>query len=300
MEKFASIRATLDTGPGASHKASVIRSMTKYDMVKHPDEPYYARQYLHWILPELTNRYPDRNIQILDLGCGQGRLSLPMAEWCAASQGMVTGVDITPAAIDRARSYAAERSATNASFRERDVLEFAQAREDASADAILLIEVSFILPSYRQVLSETARILRPDGVLFAAFRSQYFNLLHMVSGRLWDAAETVLAEREGHIFGGPTWLGWQTPEDIHQLLAESGLSVLKLRGIGACSGVKGDSLASVARPSQLSSDEQDRLMKIECEIAEQYAGCGRYILAIAEKRAASTVNQPRRRDRHYT
>lgn len=264
--------------------------MTRYDMVKHPDEPYYARQYLHWILPELADRYPERHIRIVDLGCGQGRLSIPLAEWCASGQGTVAGADLTPAAVAQARSYAANRSLTNASFYEKDVLDFAQALDDESADAILLIEVSFILPSYRQVLKEAARILRPGGVLFAAFRSQYFNLLHTVSGRLWDAAETVLAEREGHIFGGPTWLGWQTPEDVHHLLAEAGMSVLKLRGIGACSGVKGDSLASVARPSQLSPKEQARLMKIECEIAEQYAACGRYILAIAEKKAAKKVN----------
>jgi 2-polyprenyl-3-methyl-5-hydroxy-6-metoxy-1,4-benzoquinol methylase len=284
MERFASDPAIVDS-PSA-HKASVIRSMTNYDMVKHPDESYYSKQYLHWIVLELSNRYPDRNVQIVDLGCGQGRLSVPLAEWCAPGQGSVTGVDITPAAVALARQYAVERSVSNAYVHEEDVLDFARELKDESADVILLIEVSFILPSYRQVLTEAARILRPGGVLFAAFRSQYFNLLHTVRGRSWEGAEMVLAAREGHLFGGPTWLGWQTPDDVDRLLEDAGFFVLKQRAIGACSGVKGDSLEGVARPSQLSAEEQERLMKIECAIAEQYAACGRYILATAEKRGA--------------
>src|SRR5712671_425909 len=104
MERFTSNRAAVDALPDASHKASVIRSMTKYDMVKHPDESYYSKQYLHWILPELSSRYRDRNVQIVDLGCGQGRLSVPLAEWCAPGRGTVTGVDITPSAIALAKN----------------------------------------------------------------------------------------------------------------------------------------------------------------------------------------------------
>jgi hypothetical protein len=120
-------------------------------------------------------------------------------------------------------------------------------------------------------------------VFFVAFRSQYYNLLQTIHVRLWNSANIALTEREGHLFNGPIWFTWQTPEDVYKLLADLGLHALKLRGIGVCSGIKGDPLAHIAQPSQFSLKEQERLMKIECAVAEQYAACGRYILATAEK-----------------
>lgn len=266
-----------------SHEEIVISAMTKYDMVSRPDEPYYARQYLHWILSELSTSYPDRRVKILDLGCGQGRLSLPLAEWCATEGGEVTGVDFTPTAVEKARNYAMARGLSNVSFQHGDVLTVAQEMADASVDAVLLIEVTFVLPSYREVLHEIHRILRPGGLLFISFRSQYYNLLHSVRSRRWDSAEMVTVHREGHIFSGPGWFSWQTPEDICRLITESRLHLIKLCGIGICSGIEGDPLAAIVRPSQLSVDEQDRLMQIECAAAEYYAVCGRYILAIVRR-----------------
>ena len=257
--------------------------MEKYDMVMRPDEPYYARQYLHWILPELSSRYDNRKIQILDLGCGQGRLSLPLAGWCASGGGRVTGIDFVSSAIEKARGYAAQRSLSNVTFEQNDLLDFIQKKADGSADAILLIEVTFILPSYREVLAEIFRVLRPKGLAFIAFRSQYYNLLHTIRGRNWDGAKMALEQWEGHLFGGSSWFSWQTPEEIHQLMDESGLHLLDLRGIGISSGIEGDPLVAIARPSELSPKEQENLMKIECTLAEHYAACCRYILATAEK-----------------
>ncbi|MDA2936666.1 class I SAM-dependent methyltransferase [Acidobacteria bacterium AH-259-A15] len=268
----------------SSHEALVVNTMTKYDMVSRPDEPYYARQYLHWILSELCASYPDRRVKIVDLGCGQGRLSLPLAEWCATRGGQVTGVDFTLAAVERARSYATARGLANVAFQHGDLLVFARAMADGSVDAVLLIEVTFILPSYRQVLREIQRVLRPGGLLFVSFRSQHYNLLHSVRSRRWDGADMVITQREGHIFGGPCWFSWQTPDDICRLITESRLHLIKLLGIGICSGIEGDPLAAIVRPSQLLGDEQDRLMQIECAVAKRYAACGRYILAIARRR----------------
>lgn len=265
------------------HRSSIIRDMTRYNMVTHPDESYYAGQYSGWIVEELTNRYPERQAKIIDLGCGQGRLSVPLAEWCSSAGGTVTGVDITPAAVEYARRYAARRGLGNVTFQQGDVLEFARSLTDISADAILLVEVTFILRNCAEMLRETARVLRPGGVLFVAFRSQYYNLLQSVRACMWDAADAALDQREGHLFDGPVWFTWQTPEDIQRLLSECGLRTLSLRGIGVFSGVKGDPLADIAKPSRLSERHRERLMKLERAAAEQYAGCGRYILATAER-----------------
>jgi len=176
---------------GTSQESLVMRAVSEYDMVTRPDEPYYARQYLHWILPEISVRFPDRRVRIIDLGCGQGRFVLPLAEWCANEKGRVTRVDLTPAAIDRARAYATERGLDNVSLHQGDVLDFIRAEESGSADVILFIEVTFILPAYREVLMEAARVLRPNGLLFVAFRSQYFDVLHTVRNRQWDGATAI-------------------------------------------------------------------------------------------------------------
>jgi SAM-dependent methyltransferase len=249
-------------------------------MVRHPDEAYYARQYLHWILPELENRFPSKRVDILDIGCGQGRLSIPSAQW---TSGRVVGVDLTPAAVAAAEKYVQAQGLTNIRVYHSDLLPFVRGLGDSSVDIVLFIEVSFFLPSLTEVLQEVARVLKPTGLLFASFRSQFFNLLQTIRARLWDAADDVITEREGHIFGGPVLFTWQTPEDAKRMLSGVGLRLCSLRGIGVCSGVKGDPLASIAQPSRLSPQEQERLMKLECGLAEEYVQLGRYMLAIAEK-----------------
>jgi len=267
----------------AEHYRAVIRTMTNYDMVENRDEDYYARQYLHWILADLSSRYPHRRLRILDLGCGQGRLSLPLARWCAEVGGVVEAVDLTPSAVGKARAHASSLGLANVLFHEADLLSFIQRQPDASADVVLLVEVTFFLPTYRQVLLEMARTLRQEGVLFVAFRPQYYDLLQTIRAWKWDRAEMVLREREGYLWGEPVWFTWQTPDDIHRLCEEVGLRLVKLRGIGVCSGIQEDPLSAIVRPSQLPPEDQERLMAIECAAAEAYPSCGRYILATADK-----------------
>lgn len=95
----------------SKHNEAVRKITVAHDMVSHPDESYYALQYLHWIRPECEARFPERNPAILDLGCGQGRLSLPLADW--AKFGRVVGIDFTPQAIMKARRCAQDRGIPN-------------------------------------------------------------------------------------------------------------------------------------------------------------------------------------------
>lgn len=263
-----------------SHNEAIIRTMTRYDMTANPDEAYYARQYLHWIIPELEFRFPNRNARVLDLGCGQGRLAIPIASW-ASGKGEVVGVDLTGPAIEKARENAG--GLDSVSFVSSDILQFLRVQGDSTWNVVLLIEVTFFLPSWREVLGEIARVLKPGGVAFVSFRSQYYNLLQTVWSWRWDAAMMSLEKREGYLWGKPVWYTWQTPEDIKQILSSLGLNLLAIRGIGVCSGLEEDPLGAIVRPSQLPEEQRERLMIIECAVAEQYAACGRYILTTAEK-----------------
>lgn len=268
---------------GATQTIAVQRGMAAHDMVSHPDEGYYLEQYWHWLLPELEERFPDRKARALDVGCGQGRLALPLAEWLGA--GTVVGVDLTGTAIEQARHYALERGLTNVEFHEADALEFVRALSAASLDLALMVEVTFFMPAYREVISATAKALKPGGVFFVSFRSQYFDLLGSVRERDWQSAILVRDAREGHWGGGNTWFSWHTAADIRQLLTQAGFSITNLSGIGIASGIEGDPLSFIAQPSKLSPAERGQLVKLETSLAEQYAECGRYILAVAVKLA---------------
>jgi ubiquinone/menaquinone biosynthesis C-methylase UbiE len=271
-----------ETAP-ESHAESVVRLMNQYNMVTHPDESYYADQYLRFIVPELERRFPERHTAILDLGCGQGRLSLPLARWCADGGGTVSGVDLTPAAVALARQYAAEQNLRNVTFVQGDAVKFVREAPDSSADAVLFTEVTFFMPSYRQVLEELSRLLKPGGVAFIGFRSQYYYLLQLAWLRSWANASQCLIERGGNIFGDQMWCGWHTVEDIRPLLAEVRLQVNRLYGVGVLSGTQGDARGAIVHPALLSREDQKGMMEVECAAAEQYAACGRYILAVAER-----------------
>lgn len=147
-----------------------------------------------------------------------------------------------------------------------------------------MTEVAFFLPSYQEVIGQIYRVLSPGGLAFISFWSKYYRLLQMVKGRSWETAEMILKDSEGFWKGDSVWLSGQTVERIQELLTNTGFSGIKFRGIGISSGIEGDPLAMIARPSLLSKGEQQRLMMIETALGEAYADCGRYILAIAIKR----------------
>ena len=256
-------------------------AMSVHDMVSNPDEQYYSSQYWHWILPELQSRFPGCNGRILDVGCGQGRLSLRLAKW--STHGSVTGIDLSSSAIEAARSYSQALGLQNLMFHQGDALDFLSQLQPESIDIVVMTEVAFVMPNYRDVISRIRELLKSGGLFFPAFRSQYFNILFSIGARSWESVKLVRDAREGHLGDGTTWFSWHNPEDVKQLLATAGFDLIRLCGIGIASGIKGDPLASVAQPSALSPGELERLAEIEVALAEQYAACGRYILATAVK-----------------
>lgn len=271
------------SGDRTAHNNAIWETMRKYDMVTSPNEAYYARQYLHWIIPELEKRSQGKGIKILDLGCGQGRLTVPIALWALRSGGEIIGVELVEEALEKARERC--RRLGNVTLVREDILKFIREQEAGSFDAALFIEVSFFFPEWELLMGEMARVISKGGVIFASFRSQYYNLLQTVWSWKWEAAKMVLEKREGYLWGEPVWYTWQTPDEIIRKSIQVGLKVVSMRGIGVCSGLEEDPLGTIIRPSELSWEDQERLMEIECAAAEAYAGCGRYILAILEKPA---------------
>jgi SAM-dependent methyltransferase len=96
----------------------------------------------------------------LDLGCGAG-MDLLVAAQMVGPSGTATGIDMTPAMVDKARGAAEEMGATNVTVVEGDVeaLPF----DDASFDVVTSNGVIDLLPDKTVVFSEIFRVLKPGG-----------------------------------------------------------------------------------------------------------------------------------------
>jgi arsenite methyltransferase len=97
---------------------------------------------------------------VLDLGSGAGMDSLVAAQM-VGPEGSVTGVDMTPAMLERARRAADQLGAAHARFVEgqAEQLPFAE----AAFDVVISNGVIDLIPDKDAVFTELFRVLRPGG-----------------------------------------------------------------------------------------------------------------------------------------
>jgi arsenite methyltransferase len=98
--------------------------------------------------------------RVLDLGSGAGTDSLVAAQM-VGPEGSVTGVDMTPEMLAKARAAAKELGAGNAEFvaAEAESLPFS----DASFDVVISNGVIDLIPDKDAVFAELHRVLDPGG-----------------------------------------------------------------------------------------------------------------------------------------
>lgn len=97
---------------------------------------------------------------VLDLGCGAGTDTLVAAQMVAPG-GRVTGIDMTPEMLAKARAAATEMGADNVHFVEGEIEQLPFG--DASFDVVISNGVIDLIPDKDAVLSETFRVLKPGG-----------------------------------------------------------------------------------------------------------------------------------------
>jgi arsenite methyltransferase len=100
--------------------------------------------------------------RVLDLGSGAGTDSLIAAQM-VGEQGRVTGIDMTPAMLARARSAAAEMGATNVEFVEAEAEQ--QPLPDRHFDVVISNGVIDLIRDKDAVFAELYRVLTPGGRL---------------------------------------------------------------------------------------------------------------------------------------
>ena len=98
--------------------------------------------------------------RVLDVGCGAGTDTLVAAQMVTPN-GHVTGIDMTPEMLAKARAAAAEMNAANIDFVEGDVEQLPFA--DQSFDVVISNGVIDLIPDKDAVFSGLFRVLRPGG-----------------------------------------------------------------------------------------------------------------------------------------
>jgi arsenite methyltransferase len=98
--------------------------------------------------------------RVLDLGCGAGTDSLVAAQMVGPG-GHVTGIDMTPEMLEKARASASAMGVDNVEFVESEAerLPFA----DESFDVVISNGVIDLIPDKDAVFGELFRVLRPGG-----------------------------------------------------------------------------------------------------------------------------------------
>lgn len=99
---------------------------------------------------------------VLDLGSGAG-IDAFLAAAAVGPQGLVIGVDMTPAMVSRARANAERGGYANVDFRLGEIEHLPVA--DASVDVIISNCVVNLSPDKPSVFTEAFRVLRPGGRL---------------------------------------------------------------------------------------------------------------------------------------
>lgn len=98
--------------------------------------------------------------RVLDLGSGAGTDSLVAAQMVGEG-GRVTGIDMTPEMVGKARAAAAELGVANVEFLEGEAEQLPF--EDASFDVVISNGVIDLIPDKDVVFSELYRVLTPGG-----------------------------------------------------------------------------------------------------------------------------------------
>lgn len=128
------------------------------DFLEHKRAELHSPMAERWLY-EIKKQLPqDKNLRILDVGCGAGFFSVLLAK-----EGyQVTGVDLTPDMVENARTLAAEEK-TDCEFLVMDAenLRFA----DESFDVVISRNLTWTLPDVKSAYREWVRVLKKDGIL---------------------------------------------------------------------------------------------------------------------------------------
>lgn len=160
---------------------------------------------------------PFQGFTLLDIGCGGGLLSEPMARLGFA----VTGADASERNIGTARAHAAQ---SGVAVDYRAATAEMLAAEGRVFDVVLNMEVVEHVADVDAYLSACAKLVKPGGITIVATLNKTLKSLALAK----VAAEYVLGWMPR---GTHDWNRFIPPAQLQQSLEESGLNILKTQGV---------------------------------------------------------------------
>lgn len=168
--------------------------------------------------------------KVLDMGCGTGRFTIPLARAGAR----MTGLDLTEAMLDQARAKAVVEQ-VDIEFHQGDMasLPFPDQSFDVVTSMLALMHIP--LSDRQSVFSEVARVLKPGGRMLLCVKNGVFE--RMFSGDRFAEVDVTDVEnkelvftqtRDGREFRAP-WFSF-TPDELALLFTRAGMSVTHLKG----------------------------------------------------------------------
>ncbi|MEY4707839.1 MAG: hypothetical protein RJB58_1562 [Pseudomonadota bacterium] len=160
---------------------------------------------------------PFEGLSLLDIGCGGGLLSEPMARLGFA----VTGADASERNIGTAKAHAAQ---SGLGIDYRATTAEALAAEDCGFDVVLNMEVVEHVADVGAYLAACTALVKPGGITFVATMNKTLKSLALAK----IGAEYILGWLPR---GTHDWNRFIPPTELKATLEETGLSILKTQGV---------------------------------------------------------------------
>jgi 2-polyprenyl-6-hydroxyphenyl methylase/3-demethylubiquinone-9 3-methyltransferase len=155
-------------------------------------------------------------LKVLDIGCGGGLLSEPLARKGA----WVSGIDASSTSIEVAKAHA-RQSGLSISYRH---MLSSDLTDEEQFDVVLNTEVIEHVPDQQQLVDECCALLKPNGLLvMATLNRTFMSYLFGIVG-----AEYVLRLLP---VGTHSWSKFVKPQEMSSMVAENGLSLCASVGL---------------------------------------------------------------------
>ncbi|MCB5409615.1 bifunctional 2-polyprenyl-6-hydroxyphenol methylase/3-demethylubiquinol 3-O-methyltransferase UbiG [Pseudogemmobacter faecipullorum] len=178
---------------------------------------YITRQIAAEFDRDLAGALPFSGLRLLDIGCGGGLLSEPMARLGAD----VTGADAAPKNIPVARIHA-EQSGLQIDYRNTTAEALAEAGEQF--DVVLNMEVVEHVADPLAYLTACQRLLRPGGLMICSTLNRNAKSFAMaIVGAEWVMRWLPKGTHD--------WQKFITPDELYALIRQAGLDPVDRKGM---------------------------------------------------------------------
>ena len=153
--EFAAAESDAEVRRDLARTQEVLRQrQEQFDAIGDPRQLVPGRSWAAWARA-LGHLLPA--MEVADIGCGEGHLTLEIALWARH----VTGIDRSDDVLERAQALAARRQAVNVAWKKGDLSRLPL--RDESIDLALFSQSLRYAADPERALDEAVRVLRPGG-----------------------------------------------------------------------------------------------------------------------------------------